>query len=101
MTAERESPIAPVSQRRRSPSIIKAQEPTPEPQYLASQTLTNVVMVPRGEDQQTSIVNNLSCPTFTNRPIESQWIFLNLSHRRYNATQQQADGKSKARSLMC
>jgi hypothetical protein len=56
--------------------------------YLASQTLTNVVMVPRGEYQQTSIVNSLSCPTFTNRPIESQWIFLRLSHRRYNATQQ-------------
>jgi hypothetical protein len=28
-----------------------------------------------------AVFNGLACPTFANRPIESQWIFLRLSHR--------------------
>ena len=28
-----------------------------------------------------TVFNGLACPTFANRPIESQWIFLRLSHR--------------------
>ena len=30
--------------------------------------------------KQTRLVNSLSCRTFANRPIESQWIFSKLSH---------------------
>ena len=39
------------------------------------------VLVPRGGVRLFSVFNGLACPTFANRPIESQWIFLRLSHR--------------------
>ena len=38
-------------------------------------------VVPRGGVRLFSVFNSLACPTFANRPIESQWIFLGLSHR--------------------
>ena len=43
--------------------IIKAQEPTPEPRYLASQTLTNVVMVPRGGIEPPTPAFSVQCST--------------------------------------
>jgi hypothetical protein len=38
-------------------------------------------LVPRRGANQTRLVNSLSCPTFANGPIESQWVFSRLSHR--------------------
>jgi len=40
----------------------------------------NFLLVPRRGAKQTRLVNSLSYPTFTKPPIESQWIFLRLSH---------------------
>jgi hypothetical protein len=37
--------------------------------------------VPRGGVRLFAVFNGSACPTFANRPIESQWIFLRLSHQ--------------------
>jgi hypothetical protein len=39
------------------------------------------VDVPRGGVRLAQDINNLTCPTFIERPPESQWIYLSLSHR--------------------
>ena len=57
-------------------------------------------LVPRRGATQASLVNNLSCPTIAERPIEFQGLFSRLSHRLLLAFGPLAMGVGAARDVV-